>query len=209
MSAFELPPAVLDAVAISEVTQLVLTERESRDLGHWETMRACFHPDSRIRVSWFDGNGEDFVKGSIEMARRGVLATHRLGPVRVRLCGERAVATLSGIIDIPTSVGNIEAILSSHARFLFRAERRSQRWALAGFDAIYRRDQLVASIPGQVIALTPAQLAGFRRSYRMLSFVLTTQGYAVNHDLPGEDRPDTVATLEREVNEWAGLPLRP
>ncbi len=162
MSTVQLPPAVLETVATTEVTQLVLTERESRDLGHWQTMRSCFHPDSRIRVSWFDGDGEGFVKGSIEMARRGVLATHRLGPVRVRLHGERAIATLSAIIDIPTSVGNVEAVLSSHARFLFRAERRNQRWGLTGFDAIYRRDE-------------------------------------------GEDRPDTVATIEREVNGWAGV----
>ena len=122
-----LPQAVLDAVAVIEVTQLVLTERESRDLGHWRTMRACFHEDSRIRISWFDGNGEDFVKGSIDMARRGVLAKHRLGPVRVRLSGERAVASLAGIIDIPTVVGGIEAQLSSHTRFLFQTERRRKR----------------------------------------------------------------------------------
>jgi hypothetical protein len=201
-----LPQAVLDAVAVTEVTQLVLTERESRDLGHWRTMRACFHEDSRIRISWFDGNGEDFVKGSIDMARRGVLAKHRLGPVRVRLCGERAVASLAGIIDIPTVVDGIEAQLSSHARFLFRAERRRERWGLSGFDAVYRRDELVPTIPGQVISIAPAQLAGFRPSYRMLSFVLTNQGYAVNHQLAGEDRPQTAAALERELDDWAGLP---
>ena len=102
-----LPQSVLDAVAVTEVTQLVLTERESRDLGDWPTMRACFHADSLIRISWFNGNGEDFVKGSIDMARRGVLAKHRLGPVRVRLAGERAVASLTAIIDIPTSVAGV------------------------------------------------------------------------------------------------------
>jgi SnoaL-like protein len=200
-----LPQAVLEAVAITEVTQLVLTERESRDLGHWRTMRACFHDDSRIRISWFNGNGEDFVKGSIDMARRGVLAQHRLGPVRVRLAGERAVASLAAIIDIPTVVAGVEAQLSSHARFLFRAERRAQRWGLSGFDAVYRRDELVPTIPGQVITVTPAQLAGFRPSYRMLSFVLTNQGYTVNHELAGEDRPETAAALEREIDVWAGF----
>lgn len=200
-----LPQSVLDAVAVTEVTQLVLTERESRDLGDWQTMRACFHADSLIRISWFNGNGEDFVKGSIDMARRGVLAKHRLGPIRVRLAGERAVATLSAIIDIPTSVGGVEAQLSSYALFFFRAERRKQRWGLSGFDAIYRRDELQPAIPGQVINVTPAQLSGFRTSYRMLSFVLTSQGYQVNHELAGEDRPATAAALRREIDQWAGL----
>jgi hypothetical protein len=41
-------------------------------------MRDCFHPDSHIRISWFRGNGADFVNGSIDMA----------GP-RVRLTCER------------------------------------------------------------------------------------------------------------------------
>jgi hypothetical protein len=203
-----LPQAVLDAVDVTEVTQLVLTERESRDSSDWQTMRACFHKDSRIRISWFNGNGEDFVTGSIDMARRGVLAKHRLGPVRVRLARERAVASVSAIIDIPTSVGGVEALLSSYALFLFRAERREQRWRLSAFDAIYRRDELQAAIPGQTVAVTPAQLAGFRTSYRMLSFVLTSQGYTVNHELAGEDRPETVARLRREIDEWAGLESR-
>jgi SnoaL-like domain len=198
---------VLDAAAVSAVTQLVLTERDSRDLGRWQSMRACFYADSRVRLSWFSGNGEDFIKGSIDMARRGVLAKHRLGPVRVRLAGERALATFAGIIDIPVSVGGVEAQLSSHARFLYRVERRNERWGIVGFDAVYRRDELQPVIPGESIPVTAAQLAGLRPSYRMLSFVLTSQGYAVNADLPGEDRPDGVAAIEREIHEWAGLAI--
>ena len=81
-----------------------------------------------MRLSWFSGSGPDFVKGSIDMAKRGVLAKHRLGPVLVRLHGDRALATFSGIIDIPTTIGGVEALLSSHARFLYRAERREDRW---------------------------------------------------------------------------------
>lgn len=200
-----LPQAVLDAAAVSAVTQLVLTERDSRDLGRWQAMRACFHPDSRVRLSWFSGSGEDFVKGSMDMARRGVLAKHRLGPVRVRLAGERALATFAGIIDIPVSLGGVDAQLSSHARFLYRVERRNERWGIVGFDAVYRRDELQPVIPGESIAVTAAQLARFRPSYRMLSFVLTSQGYPVNADLPGEDRPEGVAAIEREIHEWAGL----
>jgi hypothetical protein len=200
-----LPQAVLDAASVSAVTQLVLAERESRDLGRWEQMRDCFHPDSLVRLSWFTGNGYDFVKGSIDMARRKVLARHRLGPVRVRLAGDRAVASLTAIIDIPATLAGVDVQLSSHARFLYRTERRAEHWRICGFDAIYRRDELHAAIPGQSIPVTAAQLAGFRPSYRMLTFLLTSQGYAVNHDLPGEDRPETAEAIEREIYEWAGL----
>ena len=199
------PQHVLDAADISAITQLILLERECRDLGRWDRMRQCFHPDSLIRISWFTGNGEDFVTGSIDMARRGVLAKHRLGPVLVRLSGDRAVATLGAIIDIPTKVSGVEAQLSSHARFMFRAERRAQIWKISGFDAVYVRDELVASIPGQSLQIRPADLAPFRPTYRMLSYVLSTQGYKVNTTLPGDDKPDTVKTLEDELFGWASV----
>lgn len=201
----DLPQSVRDAADIVAVTQLVLLERESRDLGRWEPMRDCFHPDSRVRVSWFSGTGANFVDGSIDMARRNVLAKHRLGPVLVRLAGDRAVASLSAIIDIPATLSGVEVQLSSHARFLYRAERRAERWRILSFDAIYVRDEFTTAIPGLSLPIKPADLAGFRSSYRMLSYLLTTQGYAVNSDLPGEDRPETTAALTREVYGWAGI----
>jgi len=200
-----LPQAVLEAADVSAIVQLVLTERESRDLGRWERLRDCYHPDSLVRLSWITGTGPEFVEGSIDMARRGVLAKHRLGPVLVRLNGDRAVASLQGSIDIPAVIGGVEAQLSSHARLLYRAERRVGRWRLAGFDGLYMRDELTAVIPGQSLVIDPTALAGFRASYRMLSYVLTQQGYRVNHELPGEDRPEQMAALYRELYDWAGV----
>jgi hypothetical protein len=190
---------------IVAITQLVLLERESRDLGRWARMRRLFHPDSLIRVSWFTGNGSDFVDGSIDMARRGVLAKHRLGPILVRLNEDRAVATLGAAIDIPAEVNGVQAQLSSHARFLYRVERREGTWRISGFDAVYVRDELAPSAPGDSLPVKAADVAHFRTSYRMLSFVLSSQGYTVNPNLPGDDRPDLVEKLERELFGWAGL----
>ena len=200
-----LPQAVLDAADVSAITQLILTERESRDLGRWDDMHRCFLPESQVRISWFSGNGHDFVEGSRDMARRQVLAKHRLGPVRVRLCGDRAVASLVGIIDIPTRVRGVEALLSSQARFLYPAERRDGRWGLMGFYGIYMCDSLAAVIPGQPIDIAPVEVADFRPSYRMLSWVLSSQGYVVNHELPGEDRPETSEALFAQLFDWAGI----
>ena len=113
MTTTALPKSMLDAADISAITQLILIERESRDLGRWNSMRACFHPDSVVRISWFTGNGPAFVDGSIDMAKRGMLAKHRLGPMLVRLNGDRAVISFNGIIDIPTKVNGVEAMLSN------------------------------------------------------------------------------------------------
>jgi hypothetical protein len=196
---------IVKAADISEITQLILRERESRDLGRWKEMRECFHDDALIRISWITGNADQFVAGSIDMARRRVLAKHRLGPVLVRVHGDRAVATLSGAIDIPVKVGEIEAQLSSYARFVYPAERRAQRWKLSGFNGVYIRDELVPVVPGQVLRVDPEGLKGFRRSYQMLSYVLTLSGYQVNSELAGDDRPETVRALESELFGWAGV----
>ena len=39
----------------------------------------------------------------------------------------------------------------------------------------------------------------------MLSYYLHSQGFAVDSSLAGEDRPDIVDTLNREIYGWAGL----
>lgn len=201
----EIPQHVLDAADVTAITQVILRERESRDKGRWGPMRECFNDDALIRISWITGNADDFVNGSRDMAQRGVLAKHRLGPVLVRRHQNRAIATLGGVIDIPVKLGEVDAQLSSYARFYYRAERRENRWKLSGFEAVYLRDELMPSVPGQSIVIGPEELKPFRPSYRLLSYVLSRNGYQVNSDLPGDDRQETVDKLENELFTWAGV----
>ena len=201
----KLPTALYESADITMITQCILRERESRDTGMWDRMRDCFHPDSLVRLSWFTGTGPEFVEGSIDMAERGMLAKHRLSPVLVTLAGDRAVASLSGIIDIPTVIDSVELMLSAYSRFVYRAERREGIWRIYGFDCIYIRDELTPTILGQTVAIDLGQMKSFRRSYRNLAYSLSLKGYEVNPDLPGEDRPETVARLMGEVNGWLGF----
>ena len=201
----EIPKPVLDSADITLISQLILRERESRDLGNWDQMRDCFHPDSIVRISWFNGNGPDFVDGSIDMARRGMLAKHRLAPVLVNLAGDRAVASLSAIIDIPTVIDGVDLTLSAYGLFIYRAERRDDIWRIYGFDCIYRRDEMTPAILGQTVNIDLGEMKNFRPSYRNLAYCLHLTGYTVDLDLPGEDRPETIARLMQEVNGWAGL----
>ena len=170
-------------------------------------MRACFWPDSVVRVSWFRGNGPDFVSGSIDMAERGVAAKHRLGPILVRLNQERAVDSLTATIDLPLELAGVQATLSTHARFLYRAERRTAEWRLFGFDVVYSRDELTPAIAGETIAIDPSEVKGFRSSYRLLGYHLKTLGFSIDSGLAGEDRPDLVDALHEELFAWAGLPI--
>jgi len=197
-----IPQQVLDSADITAITQLILRERHSRDTGDWDAMRACFHPDSLVKISWFHGSGPDFVTGSIDMARRGMLAKHRLAPVLVDLHGDRALATLGGVIDIPMHIDGVDLMQSAYSRFVYRAERRDGVWRIYSFECIYLRDELNPVIPGQSFHIDPAEMRGFRPSYRNLSWCLHRTGYQVDQDLPGDDRPETVTVLMSEVRGW-------
>ena len=199
------PKAVLEAADVTAVSQLILRERVSRDLGLWEQMRDCFHDDSVVRISWINASGPEFVRRSKEMAERNVQASHRLGPIFVTLAGDRAIAQLVAIIDIPFKLEGIEMMLSSHTRLLLRAERREGVWRLFGFDPVYLRDEITPMIPGQTVEIDPAALKALRPSYRFLSYCFASVGYSVPNDLAGVDRPDLVDALMREIYGWAKL----
>ena len=200
-----LPQPVRDAADVSAVSQLVLRERTSRDLGLWEQMRDCFHDNSVVRLSWINASGPEFVRRSKEMAERNVKATHQLGPILVTLAGDRAIAQLTAIIDIPFTLKGTDVMVSSHARFLFRAERRQGVWRLSGFDSIYLRDEMTPVLPGQTIAIDPEAVKAFRPTYRVLSYCLVSNEFPVSNDLAGIDRPDLVNALVHEIYGWAGL----
>jgi len=61
------------------------------------------------------------------------------------------------------------------------------------------------SVKGWTGQIDPNELKLFRPSYRLLSYVLSQQGYAVDPDLAGEDRPDSIRALMRGIFTWAGL----
>jgi hypothetical protein len=219
---------VTDTDDIVAITQLVVRERESRDCGFWNRMRDCFHPDSEVNISWFRGNGYDFVEGSKDMAARGMRAKHRLGPVLVTLgkepqahgkepqahgkgpqapTGQRALASLSGIIDIPETLDGKDFTLSAHCMMYYRVEKRAGTWRLASFEVVYRRDEFVPAILGQTANVPVALLASYRPAYRNLCYSLRLKGYTPNNALAGEDRPDTVRDLLESMYSWLGLPM--
>ncbi len=200
----KLTTATDDIVAI---TQLVVRERESRDFGYWNRMRDCYHADADINISWFRGKGHDFVAASQDMAGRGMLAKHRLGPVAVTLNGERALATVSGIIDIPTVIEGKDFTLSAHCVMFYRVTQRQGQWRLSSFEVVYRRDEFIPCILGQTAALPVAQLAAYRASYRNLCYSLALKGYTPSDALAGEDRPETVRALLHSLYSWLGLPV--
>ena len=95
-----------DAAVISQV---VLKERQGRDRGWFDQEAACFAEDSRVRISWFDGPGAEFVDRSRDLFANGLRPVHRMSPPVVHVDGDRAVAEAPAEITVRHDFGGVAA----------------------------------------------------------------------------------------------------
>lgn len=202
MTGIAAPAATEDVVANC---QLVLREREGRDLCWWQQARDCFHPDSTVNVGWFEGSGAEFVAGSARMAESGTATAHRLSPPIVHLGEGRAVVVLSAVITSRGMVNGQELDLEADGRIVYRTERRDGRWRIAAMDCIYCRDTLTPAVPGEPLRVPADELASLRPSYRMLAWTFGQRGIPVRSDLLGEDQPARIAAFFDDAFAWAGI----
>lgn len=195
--------------ATSEVTQLILRERQSRDRGWYERMLQCYAADSVVDMSWFNGPGPEFVRRSRHMSQSregwGGHSAHRLSPpaIRLSLDGERALAELPLGIEFRIMVGGVEADLVSYCRNQYRARRDEDGvWRIVRLTSIYERDTLNPAIPGTRLDLDAAEFAEFRPAYRCLAWYQRGLGLELRADLLGDDRPDQVARQYKREAAW-------
>jgi len=190
--------------AVTEISQLVLGERQARDRAWWDQMRSAYATESAVRLSWFTGSGPDFVTASQQMVGRGDTAIHRLGPPVVRLNGDRALVELPAVIELRTTLAGVEVDVESRTRLCYRTERQAGRWLIVALDPIYERDTLTPVYPGAEFTVTPADVASFRPAYRFLSHLLSQRGYTPDGDMYGDDRPDQVGEFYQHAFAWLG-----
>lgn len=195
------------AAAVVDVAQLVLRERESRDLCWWRGARDCFHPDATVNVGWFHGPAAAFVTGSARMAAAGGNTLHRLAPPVVHLGpeGNRAVVVLPATISSRATIDGVEVDLDADCRIVYCVERRDGQRRIARMDCIYGRDTLTAAVPGLNPAVPLHELTGLRPAYRMLAWSFARRGIPVRDDLLGDDRSEAVAAFFGAAFAWAGL----
>ena len=137
------------------------------------------------------------------MARCNVLAKHRLSPIRLVLAGRaRRRHHVGRHRDSRRAQGRRDESAELHALRL-SAERREGTYFQLRRDLSARRTH--ARHSGHSIAIDPDELRPFRPTYRLLSYVLSKQGYAIDSELAGEDRPDSVGALMRGIFAWAGI----
>lgn len=187
---------------IDVIAQTVLLERQGRDRGWWDQMRACYWPDSRVTLSWYEGDGPGFVAASEAMSGRGDASVHRLSPPVVQAVGDRAFVEVPAGIEVRTEVDGVLVDLASYTRILYRLERRDGRWGITALDCVYERDTLTPAVPGRTVNIDPDELARFRAPYAVLAWHLSRRGYHVSDDLLGDDRPEATAACYADALRW-------
>ncbi|HEV2638251.1 MAG TPA: nuclear transport factor 2 family protein [Actinocrinis sp.] len=187
---------------VTEITQVILKERQARDRGWFDREAACFHPHSRVHITWFDGPGAEFVELSRASYAEGIRPAHRLAPVVVHTNGDRALAEAPAEISVVQNVGGVDAYVVAYTRLLYRFERIDGVWKISSLDCVYERDTLVPVVVGTEPKIDPAVLQPFRRPFMYLAYHLHEVGRQVRDDLYGEDRPEQVEALYAEAFTW-------
>lgn len=185
------------------VAQLAQRERASRDDRAWDALRDCFHDDSHVRVSWFDGTGAEFAEQSQRMvAKPGGGSIHQVGTSVVSVNGDRALADTGCVILIRAQIHGVECDVATYCRHRSRVERLDGVWRLRTLYATYQKDTLTPTNPTDVPSLDRARLATYRPCYRYLSYYNVELGYTPNQDLPGVDRPEELQALIAADRQW-------
>jgi hypothetical protein len=182
----------------TRVRELVSFERYCRDYEQWVEMKNLFLRDSRVQISWFDGDGHDFVEAS----RKMLGASHNIHNIIVKISNDKAVAEMMTEIQSRTEIDGVACDLVSHVRLLYRLLKPGNDWSILSIDCIYVKDSIVPAIPAPMFSMNYDELDPFRSSYRCLCFFLNKMGKKINNELPGVDRPETVTALYDKYGIW-------
>ena len=186
----------------SEIADLIQRERATRDAASWDEMVQYYHPESFVDVAWFKGSGQAFVEATKKNWRTDAINFHEMGSAIVTVNNDRAIAETACTLHGFYTYEGVPVTSTGFVRLFWRAQRLEGRWLIAGLRSAYLRDMLQPCNPDQRLILDEAELSSYRPSYRYLTATLKYLGREPKDDLPGYDRPETVATLLEGERRW-------
>ena len=185
----------------AEIRELLEYERYTRDNGLYVQEGACYSESAQIHVSWYDGSAKGYFAKLA--AANGGGAKHKINYTTVWVNGTKAIGEMSVMMLSPRIKLDGQAVdLHSYARIFTRLEKENGTWKILDGECIYERDELVPVVPGQPITIDTQELAAYRESYQGLCYVLARTGLTSSTDLPGEDKPETVAKVYQAASNW-------
>jgi len=184
------------------ITDLIMRERVARETGNWKEELACFDANATVEVSWFKGTGAEFVETTKKPRSTVDFNFDSMSPAVITIRNSRAIADTACAVHESSLLDGVEVIMTSYTRLLWRLQSFNGKWLIVGLRGIYIRDQIIPSNPNRVPKLDESKLASYRASYRYLSYMLANRGAVPLDNLPGVDRPETVATLRAGELKW-------
>ena len=127
----------------------------ARDLGEWETLKTCFHPDATVLISWYSGPAAGFIEGSAKrVAALGPEehGKHLFGNFRITVNGTRAVSESDALITSRSPIDGVLFDMTSYGRFFDLFEKRDDTWRIFDWTGIYDKDRIDPVYPAKVPA---------------------------------------------------------
>lgn len=181
------------------IKELIEFERFCRDNAQWEEMKKCFAENSNVKVSWFNGTGQEFVDASSKME---TYAPHKLLDTLVWLNNDKAVAITMATIQMRMEIQGHLLELNSDVKLLYKTQKINGLWSIISMEGIYEKDSLLPVSPADGIVIPKEEIEKYRSSYANLSYALSKKGYPIDSNLPGIDKPESVAKLYQESENW-------
>ena len=182
------------------ILELINFERFCRDNALWTEMKKCFHRDSTVNISWYQGSGEGFVDASSKM---NIYAPHKIYNTSIWLNGDKAVAIMCTTIQMVQKFKGVPIELACDSKLIFRVVRENGQWYIWRFESIYEKDKLQTRLPNNQVHIDPKDLEKYPQSYACMCYLNEVEfGIKTNYNLPGMDRPETVKKLYEELNAW-------
>lgn len=185
------------------ITQLLLKWGYFRDHKMWEELQDTFHPGGQINVTWYTGDIEGFVQGSIKMAKSGVKSMHVMYPSIVEIQGDRAIAITPTTISGRKEGDGPALDLTSAAQFFDFLEKKDNKWRISRRHAIYQKDRMDSLEPSFTFWLMSffIDTDDYPSEYKYLAFGLEQGGLKIQ---PGQivDNSDQSRALYREGKDW-------
>jgi hypothetical protein len=178
----------------------------ARDLGEWDALARCFHPEATITVSWYSGPALAFVERSRQMGnvrRPEERNKHLLGNMRARVNGTRATLETDIQIAIREYLDDYLFDYTAWARFYDLFEKRGGEWRISKMSCIYDKDRLDPVIPNSVpnTFYNAVPLTGIQSGFAFMGFRQIKKGRTIPEGIVLGDS-DGEKKLKEEGARW-------
>ncbi len=193
------------------IQNLIVSERLYR-VSHRNTELAqCYAEDAQIHTSWQQGGVSSFVGQApkeAEAADKGESAPANVNRCNPPLIHFSKTSPSKALVEYPSTttrvvyVNDVEAILTSYMRLIYRVEKRNDEWKITSMTSVNEYDELSPAIPGQDLKIKSKDVENLRPSYRWLAYTRIKAGGTVSNDELGTDRSAELDKFYDQEFKW-------